>query len=177
MNEVIEIDAKTAKEFLDRGEAILVDVRDDFENKMSRVPGSILMPLEKLDMDYFSRQDQKIILYCETGNRSMKAGRKVSASVESPVYSISGGLKSWISQGFPLEGCACRYSLLEQVQIFIGTILFIGALLTLFISEYYSLISLFIGIGLFNAGVTGRCPAMKLIGMMPWNKQKRICVP
>lgn len=99
------IDAKTLKEWLDRGEALVVDVRNPDEHEDASIPGSTLIPVtqisKKLLPDIFGK---KLVMHCQFGKRGGKACEKLLA--EDPnleIYNLEGGLSAWASAGYPIK--------------------------------------------------------------------------
>ncbi|WP_019217019.1 rhodanese-like domain-containing protein [Legionella tunisiensis] len=46
------VDPATLKDWLDRGEAILIDVREPEEHQKENIPGAISLPLEKFHSEH-----------------------------------------------------------------------------------------------------------------------------
>jgi hypothetical protein len=60
--------------------------------------------------------------------------------------------------------------LMRQVQITVGFVSAIGAVLALLISSWFAVIPLLAGCGLLFAGLTGFCGLALLLAKMPWNR-------
>ena len=79
-------------------DAMLIDVRTPDEFEINHVAGSINIPLEKLRHSLPQiPQDKKIIFCCQQGKKSYFAWRIVSQCGYREVYSLSGGLKLYLS--------------------------------------------------------------------------------
>ena len=84
---------------------ILIDVREVFEYRKSRIPGAVNVPnSEGLRMlaDTASRETF-IFLYCTTGFRSRRAARIMSDKGFKMVWSLDGGIKAWKKEGYRVE--------------------------------------------------------------------------
>ncbi|MGE4507865.1 MAG: rhodanese-like domain-containing protein [Eubacteriaceae bacterium] len=94
---VKQISQDEAKRRLDSQEKIvLVDVREDNEYAQGHIPGSINLPLSRLDQaqKILKDQDATIFVYCLSGGRSSRAGQYLSKMGYSDVTNI-GGISTW----------------------------------------------------------------------------------
>lgn len=100
-----DIDAATAKAWLDARDAVMVDVREASEYDFENVPGSVLLPLSFLDPDTFPPiTDKKVVILCAIGKRG-EAARKQLASVGlANIHNLVGGLDAWKKAGFETQG-------------------------------------------------------------------------
>ena len=77
---------------------ILVDVRRPDEYNAGHIPGAVLLTNETIGETTAERvlknKDQKIFVYCRSGQRSRDAARKLSALGYTNVVNI-GGIMSW----------------------------------------------------------------------------------
>ena len=77
---------------------ILVDVRRPDEYNAGHIPGAVLLTNETISETTAERilknKDQKIFVYCRSGQRSRDAARKLSALGYTNVVNI-GGIMSW----------------------------------------------------------------------------------
>jgi phage shock protein E len=89
---------REAKKLLDSDSTIkLLDVRDASEYALTHIPGSILIPLSRLEEeveDKFPDKNTKIFVYCKSGGRSAMALRVLEALGYRNAYNI-GGIDSW----------------------------------------------------------------------------------
>ncbi|WKY48257.1 rhodanese-like domain-containing protein [Eubacteriaceae bacterium ES3] len=86
-----------AKKRLDSGEKIvLVDVREENEYVQGHIPGSINIPLSRIEQAEKVLKDKaaKIFVYCLSGGRSSRAGEYLSKVGYSDVTNI-GGISTW----------------------------------------------------------------------------------
>jgi rhodanese-related sulfurtransferase len=99
----IEISVQEANELLNRGEAVLVDVREPHEWDAGRIPGAQHVQLEHLasQADTIPR-DKRVIFQCRLGVRSAMATKAFRASGYDAL-SMAGGIQAWHDAGLPLE--------------------------------------------------------------------------
>ena len=107
-----DIDAATARTWMDAREAVMIDVRETSEFEFENVPGSLLLPLSFLDPDTFPPiTDRKVIVICAMGKRG-EAARKQLADAGLPnIHNLVGGLDAWKKAGFETQGG--RYEALD----------------------------------------------------------------
>lgn len=73
-------------------EAHLIDVREDDEVAGGMIPKAIHLALSKFpELKDQIPADKKIVFYCRSGKRSLKAAEIASHWVKVPLYSLSGG--------------------------------------------------------------------------------------
>jgi len=71
-----QIEPEEVKKKIDDPNIIILDVREELENKVSKLPNSILIPLNKLNRNIDKLDKNKeIIVYCHHGMRSYHAAR------------------------------------------------------------------------------------------------------
>jgi rhodanese-related sulfurtransferase len=101
-----DVDPQTLKDWLDRGEAILVDVREEDEHARERIRGARLLPLSRLDRSAVPQEPGKaLVLQCNSGNRSAKAAARIALPEGTPLYHLADGIQAWKRAGLPVEGC------------------------------------------------------------------------
>lgn len=168
---VQDVDPATLSEWLARGEAVLVDVREAGEHARERIAGSRLMPLSGFDpKEAPDGSGQRLVLHCRSGARSAQAAALLAASGRSAVH-LRGGLQAWKAAGLPVEfNPRVPISLMRQVQIVVGSLILVSVALGAAVSPWFLLLTGFFGAGLLFAGLTGMCGMAALLGMMPWNR-------
>ncbi|SFV55392.1 Rhodanese-like domain protein [hydrothermal vent metagenome] len=100
------ISAKEAYHLLENDDnATLLDVRTQREFQGGHIPNAKLIPLDLLN-DNLSKlkkeRGKKIIVYCLTGSRSVRASRILKADGFTPI-NMSGGYVSWVKEKLPIE--------------------------------------------------------------------------
>ncbi|MDP2850326.1 MAG: rhodanese-like domain-containing protein [Sulfuricurvum sp.] len=94
-----------AQEMIQKGEKVtLLDVRTPDEFTKEHIDGSILIPLQTLSNNLAliaNVKNQKILVYCHSGNRSIAASRLLVENGFTPL-NIKGGITEWKAQGLPV---------------------------------------------------------------------------
>ncbi len=167
-----EIDAQTLKQLLEDSAVKLVDVRETAEYAAERIPGAKLHPLSQFNPDRLqSTSDQKLVLYCQSGNRSAKAAQQCLEAGFASVIHVRGGISSWKNAGYDIEKSHnAPISLFRQVQIIAGSLVFLGTILSVLVSPNFLILSGFVGAGLVFAGVTNTCAMGFLLAKLPYNQ-------
>ena len=169
------VNVTTLKEWLAKGEAVLVDVREPAEHAAQNIPGAKLVPLSTFSkIKLGDIQGKKLVLHCQAGKRGQTACEKLLA--EDPaleVYNLEGGIAAWMQSGCASGGSNKVFIPLDrQVLLLAGTLVLTGSLLGYFADPRFFLLSSFFGIGLMLAGLTGFCGGALLLAKMPWNQKK-----
>jgi hydroxyacylglutathione hydrolase len=101
---VPQVSAEQARELLERGEAVLLDVRAADEYAQSHIPGALNLHAGRV-MQHLERlpRDRPLITYCLGGDRSSTATSALMAAGFHNLLNLSGGLKAWKQQRYPLE--------------------------------------------------------------------------
>ena len=92
---------------VERGEAILVDVRDEGSYLDAHLAGAILVPLPEVgeSASRLAAQDRTIILYCScpAEETSSAAASELIARGVDDVLVLRGGIRGWAVAGLPLK--------------------------------------------------------------------------
>jgi rhodanese-related sulfurtransferase len=98
------IDAHTLKQWLDQQVAVLVDVREPNEYATGHIPGAILVPLSRFDSRKIPHSpNQKVVLYCRSGQRSAMAAQKLLHQGYREVAHLGNGIGAWAKAGYPVQ--------------------------------------------------------------------------
>jgi sulfur-carrier protein adenylyltransferase/sulfurtransferase len=125
-----EIDPADARAELERGDAVLVDTREQHEWDEAHLEGAALVPpdtvadrIESVVPD----RSQRVLVYCRVGNRSARAVDTLEELGYEDVASIDGGIVAWQDAGYPVvepEGLTkdqrmrySRHTLLPEVGV------------------------------------------------------------
>jgi glyoxylase-like metal-dependent hydrolase (beta-lactamase superfamily II)/rhodanese-related sulfurtransferase len=84
----------------------LVDVREPWEHRSRRAPGTLLIPLATLpaSLDRLpGGPDAEVLLICKTGGRSARAAEFLIENGWRRVFSVEGGTDRWAAEGLPVE--------------------------------------------------------------------------
>ena len=94
---MIEVDVQQAKVILQsNSDAILIDVREDFEREICSINGSRHIPMGQIDKSTSSLpKEAQILVYCHHGMRSLKVTEFLRAKGFDNALSISGGIDAW----------------------------------------------------------------------------------
>lgn len=168
-----EVDAQTLNEWLEHGSVELVDVRESAEYLAERIPGATLHPLSQFNpYQVQPPSGKKLVLYCQSGNRSTKAAQRYLEAGFTSVIHLRGGIPSWKNAGYGVEKSQnAPISLFRQVQIVAGSLVFLGTILGVLVSPNFLILSGFVGAGLVFAGVTNTCAMGLLLAKLPYNQQ------
>ncbi|MBV9130148.1 MAG: molybdopterin-synthase adenylyltransferase MoeB [Verrucomicrobia bacterium] len=101
--QVPTITATELKTKIDRKDKfVLVDVREQFEYDISRIPGSRLIPLGELParLSELDSADE-IVLHCKVGGRSAKALRILQEAGFRKLNNLQGGITAWSDEVDP----------------------------------------------------------------------------
>lgn len=112
---VPEVSPQEARAEQDAGSVgIFLDVREAHELRKGYVPGAVRIVLDEVpdagdadsrfaDETLTSRKDDRIIVYCATGVRSLIGGYYLQKLGYSNVASMAGGIQGWQMAGNPTE--------------------------------------------------------------------------
>ena len=112
---VPEVSAQDAKQEMDTGKVgIFLDVREAHELRRGYVPGAVRIVLDEVpdagdpdskfaDETLTTHMDDRIIVYCATGVRSLIAGYYLQKLGYSDVVSMAGGIQGWQQAGNPTD--------------------------------------------------------------------------
>ena len=93
----MQISAKEVNERVGRGDKLLlVDVREQWEYDLSKIPGAKLIPLGTLPANLNTLLDaDEVICYCHHGMRSLDAAVWLRQQGVESAKSMAGGLERW----------------------------------------------------------------------------------
>ncbi len=168
------VDATTLSQWLAKGEACLVDVREVKEHSSERIAGACLVPLSEFDAARLPHvAGRKLVLHCLSGARSQQAAQRALAGGFDEVWQLKGGINGWKAAGLPVQRDTTgptMFAVQRQAFIVIGLGVLTGLALGYFVALPWLLLSAFFACGLLMAGVTGFCPLAIGLANMPWNR-------
>ncbi len=94
---VMKMTAKEAKAEIDKGDVIILDVRTNEEYISGHIENSILIPVNEIEKEVeniLKDKEQKVLIYCRSGNRSSQAAKLLVKMGYTNVYDF-GGIKDW----------------------------------------------------------------------------------
>ena len=171
--EIQAIAPQTLREWLDQEQVTLIDVREPSEYAGERITGAHRISLSSFDPAQIPAEANKtLVLYCQSGNRSGQAARRMLIAGYESVIHLEGGLNAWKQAGLPTQiNKNAPISIMRQVQIVAGTLILTGTLLGAFVNPAFLFLSGFVGAGLTFAGVSGTCAMAMLLAKLPYNQQ------
>ncbi|MEQ1753336.1 MAG: rhodanese-like domain-containing protein [Micropepsaceae bacterium] len=100
------ISPEHAKQLLDDGRAILIDIREPDEFAREHIIGARLAPLGAIDVHDFDREraaGKAVIFQCQSGRRTSNNSDNLIALGFATTYVIEGGLNAWRAAGLPVH--------------------------------------------------------------------------
>ncbi len=175
MDKKKKISPKELNELLNKKDSkvICVDLRTEEEHDFAHIPGTVNIPLDRLQNHLSELKGyDKVILQCTTGARSQFACNVLPENVKCKALSLEGGITQWEKDGFKVKykGKA-RIPIMRQVFLFTGSFIITGLFLNNATgNDWFLMFPLIVGLGLLFAGITGQCMLSKILIKMPWNK-------
>jgi len=100
----LEVTPERAKELLDSGEAVVVDVREPYEREAGHIEGTRHIELERVASQAATLpKDQPVVFHCRLGARSAMAAQAFRQAGYD-AWSMAGGLQAWDEAGLPIAG-------------------------------------------------------------------------
>ncbi|MDE0683062.1 MAG: ThiF family adenylyltransferase [Candidatus Poribacteria bacterium] len=97
---VTEVKAEQDKE----SDFVLLDVRDEDEYRAGYIPDAVHVTRGMLEFsveNYIPDRDQKVIVYCAAGLRSLLAAKSLREMRCADTVSLAGGYRDWAAAGLP----------------------------------------------------------------------------
>lgn len=187
---IIEVDANTLRDWLAKGDAAVLDVREADEHARERLAEATLTPLSQFDPIAVHGQlkerlksltpagaPARLVLLCRSGRRATEAAARLASS--GPFGGVQlcvlrGGLEGWKSAGLPvIADRTVPISIMRQVQLAIGVVVLGFSALAIAVSPWFAAVPAAMGAGLIFAGATGICGLATMLSWMPWNRAFR----
>ena len=103
-NNIKEVTPAEAQAMLEKGQAVLIDVREPVEYAQVHAQGAKLIPLGTFGQRLNELPtDQDVLLICQSGNRSGRATQAAMQAGLSRVYNVKGGTSAWLMSKLPTE--------------------------------------------------------------------------
>lgn len=96
-----------AKDKLDKGEAVMVDVRNPDEYVEVHAQGVRLIPVNTVMNEIKQIRDfagdKEVLFICKSGQRSALAAEYATAAglEDKALYNVEGGTQAWVAAGYP----------------------------------------------------------------------------
>jgi rhodanese-related sulfurtransferase len=146
-----------------------IDVRDFDEFLSARLEQAQCVPQDRLlsEANKWSQSEQ-ILLICTKGERSAESAKQLEQAGFTQIYMVEGGMDACKKARLDIIVERKSIPMLRQVLMAAGIVLLIGLGLSL-LNPWFLIIPWFASVMLVMAGVTGFCPMMKFLKLMPWN--------
>lgn len=175
MKEIKHISVHSFKEVVEAEEnnpsVDFINVCTPAEYKEKHIKGVRSVPLDEIQNRIGEFSDKTTIyVHCRSGSRSQQAIKKLTElGLKADLVNVEGGLISWDAAGFATNKLTNRLPIMRQVFMAAGSLVLLGYFLSLF-NQNFIWLSVFVGLGLTFAGLTGWCGMSYLLAKMPWNK-------
>lgn len=94
------VEAADLARMLDQNDGLLlVDCRTTGEFKSGRIPGSLNVPLDMLASSDLVGKAGRVVVYCASGVRSVRARKIIAEAGVKEVFDLKGGINAWIGEG------------------------------------------------------------------------------
>ena len=101
-----EVGPQQAVLLINQQGAVVLDVREDKAFQEGHIVNAVPAPLENLEARLPALQDYKdkpVIVTCQTGERSARAGALLRKQGFTTLYKLAGGLRAWREAKLPLS--------------------------------------------------------------------------
>jgi rhodanese-related sulfurtransferase len=122
------ISVSEARQMAEKGEAVIIDVRQQQYYEEGHIPGALLMPLDNLEKLVRSGRapimtSDMLILYCDcpAEESSLMAASILAHYGFSKIYVMKGGWQAWKDAGFPIIAGTEPGSLVKKIKTPIPT--------------------------------------------------------
>ncbi len=179
MSQLKTISPARAAELMRDG-AVLIDIREADEHARERIPGAHHHALSRIDAaNPVHPGDDVLIFHCRSGMRTKGNAAKLAAAAprDCEMFVLEGGIDAWKKAGLPVAiDRGQPIDLMRQMQIAAGGLALSGVVLGYWLSPDFFIIPALIGAGLVLSGVTGICPMVRMLKLMPWNRRAQAAV-
>ena len=163
------VHSTTLKQWLEKEDVVIIDVREAREFASEHIPGAQLMPLSSFKPSNLPRT-KKIVIYCQSGIRSDKAMRIIPKDVQASA--LTGGLIAWKKAGYVTNSKpGAPISIMRQGQILTGSLVLLSTYLAIEFNPWFLLIAGLVSIGLIFAGITNTCGMTLFLSRLPYNRR------
>lgn len=102
---VKQVSPFAATQILNNGDALILDVREESEYKRGHVMNAMNVPVSHIDKrlhEIEKYKDQDVLLYCESGMRSGRAGNRLKKEGFAKLHNLAGGIAAWEKANLPV---------------------------------------------------------------------------
>ena len=97
-NSYQQITQDVAKEMMDAGDVVILDVREQYEYDAGHITGAVLLPVGSITEDaaaaVIDDLETVVLVYCRSGNRSKTASQALVDLGYTKIYEF-GGINTW----------------------------------------------------------------------------------
>ena len=103
------VTADTVRRWIDTGDAVVVDVREEHEYAAGHIAGATLIPLSRFDPALLpASEGKRLVLHCASGIRCGHAANHLQANQiddrgPDVIYRMAGGIMGWKQIGGPVQ--------------------------------------------------------------------------
>lgn len=154
----------------------LIDVRTPAEFQEVHVEFARNIPLDKLDPAALMQSHngtcaEPLYFVCRSGSRGRQACDAFLKAGFTNAVNVEGGTLACLEAGLPVVRGRKTISLERQVRIAAGSLVLVGALLSVLVHPAFIGLSALVGAGLIFSGITDTCGMGKMLARMPWNQR------
>jgi len=161
-----QISLSWARASQQRGEGILIDVREPAEFRDGHLPGAINHPSTRFSAaDYRTYWRQPIYLICQTGNRAQEVAQKLHEQGITQVFVLDQHMED-----IALETPKTTWSVDRQFRFLLGVLLAVFLIGYHWVSVYFMAIPIILGTGLTVTAIIDKCYLRIGIARLPWNQ-------
>jgi len=104
-DQVFYVSPAQIKEWRDKDEAVIVDVREPQEWDEAHIPGAIFLPLSQFKVEQIPDPGKKhLVFHCRSGRRcGMAAEIAVKGGYKGVIKRMEGGFLAWSAAGYDSE--------------------------------------------------------------------------
>lgn len=103
MSQLEDMTPQDIKAGMDKGNILLIDVREANEYGLERIPGALLYPLSTLDPKSVPIDGSKrVVFHCAAGRRSAMAAMRCQDDGVNVDAHMAGGFGAWKEAGLPI---------------------------------------------------------------------------
>jgi rhodanese-related sulfurtransferase len=101
-----QIDAAEARSLHAGGGVVFLDVRDQQEVNLGKIPNAVHISRGNLEtkIEAVVPRDAEVVIYCASGNRSALAADVMQQMGYINVCSLAGGFRGWAESGGDIDG-------------------------------------------------------------------------
>lgn len=104
MTTLKSVTPEEAKQWLDEGRAVLIDIRERDEHARECIDGACLTSLSRFDPAAVAGDRGKIaIFHCKSGMRTQTNARRLAECGFADAYYLAGGIEAWKRAGYPVR--------------------------------------------------------------------------